>query len=100
MKLREHPLMTCRGAPNWPPTWLGVDNNELFIGDLGVVKHVIADARDHRKCFLIIEQNGRGYVGLLKFDDPRVCTRIATIIGQHTGRSIPDIGDIDLVLSW
>jgi hypothetical protein len=49
---------------------------------------------------LIIEQKGRGYVGLLKFDDPRVCTRIATIIGQHTGRSIPDIGDIDLVLSW
>jgi hypothetical protein len=72
----------------------------MLIGDLGIVKHVIADARDHTKCFLIVEQNGRGYVGLLKFDDSRVCTRIATIIGKHTGRSIPDIGDIDVTLSW
>jgi hypothetical protein len=100
MKFRDHPLMTCRGAPNWPPAWLCVDNNELSAGDPGVVKHVIADERDHTKCFLIIEQNGRGYVGLLKFDDSRVCTRIATILRKYTGRSITEIGDIDLTLSW
>lgn len=99
MKFRNHPLMTCRGTPNWPPTWL-IDDNELLAGEPGVVKYVIADERDHKKCFLIIEQNGRGYVGLLKFDDSRVCTRIATILSKYTGRSITDIGDIDLTLSF
>jgi hypothetical protein len=91
--------MTCRGTPNWPPAWL-VDDSELFAGDPGVVKYVIANERDQKKCFLIIEQNGRGYVGLLKFDDSRVCARIATILRKYTGRSITDIGDIDLTLSF
>jgi hypothetical protein len=91
--------MTCRGVPNWPPVWLGGDNNDLSPGDPSVVTHVITDKRDHTKCFLIVEQNGLGHVGLLKFDDFTVCTRIATILRKYTGCSIADIGDINLTSS-
>ncbi|HKY07374.1 MAG TPA: hypothetical protein VJQ55_03995 [Candidatus Binatia bacterium] len=99
MKFRNHPLMTCRGAPNWPPAWLGVEDNESFASDPGIVKHVITDNRDTKKCFLIVEQNGVGYVGLLQFDDSIVCNRISKILKKYTGRSIVEIGDSDLNLS-
>jgi hypothetical protein len=99
MKFRDHPLMTCRGAPNWPPQWLGIEGNASFPTDPGIVKHVITDSRDDKKCFLIVEHDGVGYVGLLRFDNSMVCSRISKILKKFTGRSITEIGNLDLTLS-
>jgi hypothetical protein len=96
VKLREHRLMTCRRVPNWPPKSLGLEGAELFTGEQGFVKHVLADRRNPKKCFLIVEQNGIGHVGLLEFDDLQLCARIAAIIGNHLDRPLSQIGDIDL----
>ena len=98
MKVREHRLMRCRGIPNWPPKLLGADGKKIVIEEFGVVRYVLSDPRDAKKCFLIIEENGLGYVGLLEFDDARVCARIAKIIGHHTGHSLPEIAEMDLDL--
>ena len=97
MKLREHPSMTFRNAPNWPPLWLGTQSHPHL--GMSVLKHVIPDQRRPNKCFLVVEKNGQGYVGLLEFDDPRLCARLSKILLQHTDRTIRDIGDIDLILA-
>jgi len=99
MKLREHPSMTCRKAPNWPPMWLGTDNHEDLTDGVAILKHVITDERHPGRCFLVVELNGQGYVGLLEFDDPRFCVRMSKILAKHAGHRIRDIGDTDLVLA-
>ena len=42
MQLREHPLMTYHGVPNWPPVWMwrGGDRNRSIRGEVGVLKHL------------------------------------------------------------
>jgi hypothetical protein len=88
--------MTCCGVPSWPPPWLGIDTNEALTSELAVLKHVFIDAPNKKKCFLIVEYEGCAFIGFLKLDDVAFCARIATILTKQTGRSIREIGDIDL----
>jgi hypothetical protein len=47
MLLRDHPLMSRYGVPNWPPVWTWVDGPEIdgpenksLKGELGILKWV------------------------------------------------------------
>jgi hypothetical protein len=43
MLLRDHPLMSYRGVPRWPPAWLWRGGNETINpkGEVGILKDVI-----------------------------------------------------------
>ena len=98
MTLREHPLMSFRGLRSWPPALLGIDTNERLAGENGVLAHVLPDNRDKERIFLLVEHDKRSYVGLLKFDDLHFCRRIYEILTKNTGRSLREVGDLDLLI--
>lgn len=98
--LRDHPLMRHRGAPNWPPVWTQWTKGGSTItikGEVGVLRYVRSTDEPSKKCFLVIEYDGQYYVGSLLFDDSAICSKICAFLQLHLGRSIKDIGDLDVM---
>ena len=97
MKLRDHPLMRHRGAPNWPPVWRQSRFNSIrkVEGEVGVLTYVYA-APDSHRCYLVIEYEHENYTSTLIFDDTRFCHQVTGLLRQHIGSSIKDIGDLDV----
>jgi len=100
MQLRDHPLMSYKGARNWPPAWTwisGEKNNKYPKGEVGVLKDVglSAIARASR-CFLIIEYRRGAYMGCLLFDDHAFCLQIFELLCRHRGQAVHDIAELDL----
>jgi hypothetical protein len=53
MKLRDHPLMTCKDVRSWPPAWLWRDGYENTHpeGEVGILKEVMASTiPTHNAC--------------------------------------------------
>ena len=48
------------------------------------------------KLFLVIEYQSETYVGCLIFQDHSFCKQLSGFLRDHIGRSIKDIGDLDL----
>jgi hypothetical protein len=89
--------MRHRGVPNWPPVWTQsrIDGVKAVNGELGVLIYVYA-AADSRKCYLVIEYENEHYTGTLLFDDARSCRQVTQFLQHHRGRSIKEIGDLDI----
>jgi hypothetical protein len=64
-------------------------------GEVGVLLYVYA-AADAHKCYLVIQDENENYTGILHFDDTRVCREVAKLLQNHLGRSIKEIGDLDV----
>ncbi len=99
MKLRDHPLMSYKGAPSWPPAWLWRDGHKTTHpnGEVGILKEVIpSTTTPYTKCFLIMEHCETEYVGVLLLSDPAFYREIYRVLVQSCGETIRDIGDIDL----
>jgi hypothetical protein len=99
MELRSHPGMTYRGIPNWPPTWTQPRKNQppkTVRGEVGKLSYVYANEQLSNKCFLVIEHENERYVGALLFADLRMCDQLVRILRAQVGRSIKEIGDLDL----
>jgi hypothetical protein len=97
VKLRDYPLMTHGGAPNWPPLWMQsrIDGVKAVNGEVGVLIYVHAVV-DLYKCYLVIEDENENYTGTLLFDNARLCGQVADLLQQHLGRSLKEIGDLDV----
>jgi hypothetical protein len=70
MKLRNHPLISYREVPSWPPTWLwrGGKNRPRPYGEVGILKEVtLSTIEPCSMCFLIMEHEGAEYMVILKF---------------------------------
>jgi hypothetical protein len=99
MQLRDHPLMSYRGVPNWPPVWTlrNVGTVNTLKGEVGVLKYVDYDHdRNSNKCFLVIDHQSSLYTGCLIYQDRSFCNQIAHVMRTRIGRSIKEIGNIDL----
>ena len=48
------------------------------------------------KIFLFMMFEGSRYMGFLSFDDERFCSKIYIVLKSNIGRSIKNIGNIDL----
>src|SRR5215510_2155609 len=99
MLLRDHPLMTYRRLPNWPPVWSWTDGleNHHPKGEVGTLKAVFRSAmQPTNRCFLLIRHEGSEYLGCLLFDDEVFCSQVMEILKAHCNRSIAEIGGIDL----
>jgi hypothetical protein len=95
MPLRNYPLMSFDGKPNWPPLWIGSTDSTTMAGEIGVLKHVVSDITSDKRFFLMMEHEGKGYVGILKFNDVAFCSLVCGLLNRHIGRSIKEIGDLD-----
>lgn len=98
LKLRDHPLMSYRGASNWPPVW--VQNTpggvKTLKGEIGVLKYVFMRQGPADKCYLTLEHQNQSFVGALNFDDPSFCERICRLLQSNVGRPIKQIGNLDI----
>jgi hypothetical protein len=99
MKLRDHPLMTYHGLRNWPPSWIwrGGENNRKLRGEVGVLRDVfLSNVEPRARVFLIIEHEANEYVGCVMFSDGTFCNQIHDLLGQHRGRSIAELGSLEV----
>ena len=98
MELRNHPEMKFHGAVNWPPVWVHSRDGSYksVTGEVGVLKYVYASNGVSNRCYLVIEHDGTKYVGCLIFKDVPFCAAVANILRLQVGRSIKEIGDLDL----
>jgi hypothetical protein len=97
MKLNDHPLMSHKGLRNWPPSFLAFNHEDRLAGELGILRHVMADQTDMNRVFLLTEYDGLGYVGCVQFDDKEFCSRIATVFRNSIGKPLKEIGEFEIV---
>ena len=98
MELREHPLMKYGRLPNWPPVWTQNTRTGIkrLAGEIGVLAYVHTRRGPSDKCFLVIDHEHERYVGTLLFDDRTFCGQVCELLRGHVGRSIKDIGGLDV----
>jgi hypothetical protein len=97
--LRDHPLMSYRGVPSWPPRWhwLGERINRYPKGEIGLLNEVrIPVTSPFNRCFLIIEYKKAMYMGCLLIDDLAFCHQVSELLQRHCGESVAAIGRLDL----
>jgi hypothetical protein len=98
VKLRGHPLLIRHpGGKNWPPVWTQRrrDGVKAVTGEDGILIYVHAAAGSN-KCDLVIEYENENYTGTLLFDEAKFCHQVAALLRQHIGKSIKEIGDLDV----
>jgi predicted oxidoreductase len=86
--------MSYRGMTNWPPVWCR-RGSENLTGEIGILVNADCD-RSGRKCYLTIDFENQRYLGTLLFTDDKMCWFITKILKNRIGRSIEEIGNIDL----
>ena len=98
MQLRDHPMMTYRGVSNWPPVWTHAfgSNLETVTGDVGMLEDAAPHESLPQSCVLRMVYRNQHYVGCLMFDDPQFRSKICELLQFYLGRSIEEIGKIDL----
>ena len=99
VQLRDHPIMTRKsGVRTWPPIWTTtrLNANDKPTGEIGTLQQVLINRLMDNKIFLFIDCHGSRYMGFIQFDDPQFCSQIYTILQANVGRSIKEIGDLDL----
>jgi len=98
MELRDHPLVSYRRLPSWPPTWSPAkprtDLKPLH-GEIGRLSYTLPGAKSDR-FFLVIEYEGHPYVGCLFVNDDVFCAQLIAVLQDHAGSTIKEIGDLDL----
>jgi len=98
MELRDHPLVSYRRLPSWPPTWSPAKPRtdlKPLRGEIGRLSYTFAGAKPDR-FFLVIEHEGHPYVGCLFIEDRIFCAQIIPILEKQVGRTIKEIGDLEL----
>jgi hypothetical protein len=99
MLLRDHPLLTYQSIRSWPPAWLycrGFDNTHPR-GEVGILKNVfVSSVHPSTRCYLIMEHAGGEYMGDLSISDVAFCVQIYAMLRRHCGKTIREIGDIDI----
>ena len=101
MELRRHSLMSFGGVPNWPPEWIWASGlRNVFIypkGEMGVLENVRQSIVRPDTCvFIMVSYQGSCYLGRLNFDDQEFCRHIFELLKANYGRSLIEIGSIDV----
>jgi len=69
---------------------------DLPSGEVGILKEVLMNDAFNSEVFLIIEHDGRGYIGSLTFEDSWFCSQVYSLLKGHVGRQIKEIGSLEL----
>ena len=97
MLLRDHPLLSYRGVPSWPPmwTWIEGQENKKPKGEIGTLIEARVSVIPNR-CFLLINHEGSTYMGCLLINDLPFCAQITRLLQNYCGHLIRDIGNLEL----
>jgi hypothetical protein len=99
MLLRDHPLLSYKGIPSWPPVWTWVDGleNKRPRGEVGILQEVrLSNINPANRCFLSIEHEGSSYIGCLLIENQTFCAQIVNVLQGHCSCPITDIGSLDV----
>ncbi|HEY1374342.1 MAG TPA: hypothetical protein VGH50_17855 [Candidatus Binatia bacterium] len=103
MVLRDHPLMNYKGIPNWPPRWMPRKDagGAKIAGEFGVLVEVVVSCNSPHsgnlsQLFLFMEHRGKGYVAAVLFSDPMFCRHVGELMKKHYGRTLEEIGGVDV----
>jgi hypothetical protein len=99
MLLRDHPLMSYKGLPNWPPAWRWVagEDKECPSGEVGTLRMVeLSKIEPPNRCFLHVDHEGSSCVGCLLFDNSTFCIQIAKLLEDYCNRRIAKIGSLEV----
>jgi hypothetical protein len=90
--------MNYRRQVNWPPVWfrLKTEQPKRVMGEDGVLIQSLWDAQLSKRLFLRMKLDQELYMGALLFTDATFCQQLHGILKQHIGRSIREIGDLDI----
>jgi hypothetical protein len=74
MLLRAHPLMSYRGVPSWPPSWVWTKRPR---GEIGILKAVsLSTIQPANRCYLYIDHEASSYIGCLLVEDIAFCRHL------------------------
>ena len=108
MELRDHPLLTYRGIRSWPPVWTQIRGDDAARprGEVGTLKeiHFSIDPPGqasgapggYNRIYLFIEHDAKSYLGCLMMEDRAFCQQLAALLQSQCGRTIVEIGGLDL----
>jgi hypothetical protein len=100
MKLRDHPALVLSGGfRSWPPIWVhsrGTPEVKKLHGEIGVFTGTIRHEAVPSTIFLRMEFENESYLGFLVVGKPMFCLQLDNLLQEHVGRTIAEIGDIDL----
>ena len=99
VQLRDHPQMNFAGYANWPPIWVSAAGSKTYkktSGEVGILVAVILNEAAPDSLFLRMENRTGRYMGCLAFNDHVFCRQLSIFLQDHIGKSIKEIGDLDL----
>ncbi len=99
VQLRDHPQMNFAGYANWPPIWVsgaGSKTHKKNLGEVGTLIGVILNEVAPDRLFLRMEIKSHRYMGCLAFNNHVFCRQLYILLQDHIGKSIKEIGDLDL----
>ena len=99
MHLRDHPIFVIHSFHNWwPPVWArnGGQDSETLNGEIGVLTEAIYEEGFPRRLFMRMEHDRICYMGSLVVDDPKLCEQLYEYLQKHLGRTIREIGDLEI----
>jgi len=66
-------------------------------GEVGVLREAfLSRIEPHARLFLIVEHEGEEYIGCMMFDDAMFCGQVCEFLKQHCGKTVVEIGNLDL----
>jgi hypothetical protein len=96
LKFREHPPTTLgNGLKPWPPVWVTASENRTT-GEIGILKDVSIGILIDTTLFLFMDYQDSRYVGSMSFNDSISCQKIYNLLKPNVGRSIEEIGNLNL----
>jgi hypothetical protein len=86
---------------NWPPVWTprssaGASPDSSLKGEIGTLKELECESINSKNCSLVIEHGNQDYISRLVFDDGMFCWLTCAELKKHIGKSLKEIGDLDL----
>lgn len=98
MQLREHPVFVALGYGFrwWPPAWARIGYGNAVYGEVGMF--VGAKINEHLpdRLFLTMEHEGGLYMGALVVKDKALCVQLCEFLENRTGRTIKEIGNLEI----
>ncbi len=101
MQLRHHPAMSYDGISNWPPTWTkscgAAGSVDVLQGEVGTLRRVLPSRIEPcARLFLQVGFGGKSYRAILLFNAAAVCRYLTDVLQAYLGRTIKEIGDLEL----
>jgi hypothetical protein len=82
---------------SWPPRLRSVANIRSEVrGEIGILEDVSMNDLIPNKIFIAVDHLAERYIALLAFDDETFAKQLYPLLLKNVGRTIREIGELDL----